>query len=275
MKFEHQKLNQCMFFKENILQKIINEYNNHYKKYKDETYILQDSYLLLNNNNKYYCLITSKKVFYNNNQKDNNQSILYFFNNYDSNDFYIEIDFNITYTLLLEGYMYNNNLNYYTTDLLYNNYIVKDTFIKRYEKLKEITTHLKIKTKEYIQLDLQEVILKENIQYLNLYKNKFKYKNELTHIEIINGDYNKHNIKLDKNDTIEKCSGVKKIVKDKNLVEIYKVYSTETNEFEGILLVQSLKESKLLNKMFLHNSNEIKYECLYNKTFNKFQIKIT
>jgi hypothetical protein len=134
MKFEHQKLNQCMFFKENILQKIINEYNNHYKKYKDETYILQDSYLLLNNNNKYYCLITSKKVFYNNNQKDNNQSILYFFNNYDSNDFYIEIGYPDMINWDNESYLKNFQIIVFNRQLFSAKYTIVeliDKFTKR------------------------------------------------------------------------------------------------------------------------------------------------
>lgn len=276
MKFEHQKLNQCMFFKETVLQKIINDYNNHYKKYKDEKYILKDSYLLLNNNNKYYCLITSKKLFYNNNnQKDNNFCILYFFNNDNSSDFYIEIDYYINFTILLEGYMYNTNTSYYITDLLYNNTIIKDSFFQRYKQLNDIVLNMKTKTKEYIELNLQELILNENIKYLKLYKNKFKYKNELTHIEVIKGDFNKQNIQLDKNEMEEKSNGIKKIVKDRNFVEIYRVYSIETNEFEGILLVQTLKESKLLHKLFVNNCNEIMFDCLYNKLFNKFQINIT
>lgn len=265
-----------MFFKETVLQKIINDYNNHYKKYKDEKYILKDSYLLLNNNNKYYCLITSKKLFYNNNnQKDNNFCILYFFNNDNSSDFYIEIDYYINFTILLEGYMYNTNTSYYITDLLYNNTIIKDSFFQRYKQLNEIVLNMKTKTKEYIELNLQELILNENIKYLKLYKNKFKYKNEITHIEVIKGDFNKQNIQLDKNEMEEKSNGLKKIVKDRNFVEIYRVYSIETNEFEGILLVQTLKESKLLHKLFVNNCNEIMFDCLYNKLFNKFQINIT
>ena len=68
----------------------------------------------------------------------------------------------------------------------------------------------------------------------------------------------------------------RKIVKNKEFVEIYNVYNDITNNYEDLLLVKSIKEARYLEKLF-KDKDEIKHfeerqmELLYLK--NKVYIK--
>lgn len=277
MKFEN--YNQCIHFKENILKCIINEYNEIYKKHNNEKYILNESYMVLNNNNKYYCLIINKDYFYKN-IKNNNNNILYFFNNKDD-EFYIETDFHIKNTILLEGYIYEDECqkNYYVTDFLYkDNLVINEYYKKRYERIEEIIKDFS-NIKEYINFKIHPIISHENLEYINLYINNFKYKKQLTHNEYIYGNFNKinkkieNNLNLDENNNNKNLSLYKKIVKNKELVEIYNVYNDITNNYEDLLLVKSIKEARYLEKLF-KDKDQIKHLCVYNKNFKKYSIVI-
>lgn len=279
MKFEN--YNQCIHFKENILKCIINKYNEVYKKHNNEKYILNDSYMILNNNNKYYCLIINKDYFYKN-IKNTNNNILYFFNN-KNDEFYIETDYHIEKTILLEGYIYEDEdesqKNYYITDLLYkDNVVINEYYKKRYERIEEILKELN-NIKEYINFKINPIISCNNIEYINLYLNNFKYKKQITHNEYIYGNFNKINKKIkdelnlceNKNENSLHC--YKKIIKNKEFVEIYSVYNNITNNYEDLLLVKSIKEARYLEQLF-KEKDEINHLCVYNKNFKKYSIVI-
>ena len=99
---------------------------------------------------------------------------------------------------------------------------------------------------------------------LVIFKNNFKYKDEINSVEIIE---HVHPQKIKKKHVNNQQSKImKKIVPYKS--DVYNVYNITTNNHDGILYIKSIEDSKKLRE--LTNGKEIILECYYNHKFKKW-----
>jgi hypothetical protein len=89
--------------------------------------------------------------------------------------------------------------------------------------------------------------------------------NSIEHIK----NFNKQRYKERGVDTVEES----KIIKWGKYTDVYNVYNIDTNDFEGILYIKGLKESKSIKKL-LEGKVEVKIKCSYNHTFSKWQPRL-
>lgn len=251
---------------------------------KDINTGLSLDYLIPNNNKKYYLLITSKKNL--ENVKDN-YNIFYFFpdeisinafkeNNIIKNtitDFYLEIDNKFSDEYLFEGYLYkqNNKYSYLLTDILIKNSKVIDlNYELRYTLLNEIILSMPPgclkELNNHMSINIHPIFNRANENLIKIFKTNFIFKNELCSIENI--------------DNLKKQRIFEKIIQEDSLkfieigkyTDVYNVYNYYTNNFEGILYIKGIKESKNLIELFKKSSkSRIVLNCKYNTNFTKWQ----
>lgn len=242
-------------------------------------------YIIPNNNKKYYMLIVNKSDITKNNI-NNQYKILYFFpyNNDNPNDFYVEIDSNKTNftknNYLFEGYMYvaDGQNTFLISDILaIDSIIVNCDYSLRYSLLNKIIRdkknylnnlngHLNINIHSMFEINNEDDRANE---LFNIFKNNFIFKNDINSIEYID---EKSLIKTQNIIFDEKSSTTQdKIISKTKYIDVYNVYNVNTNDFEGILYIKTIKDSKKLYELTLENS-QIILQCLYNHTFKKWQI---
>lgn len=251
---------------------------------KDINTGLSLDYLIPNNNKKYYLLITSKTNL--ENVKDN-YNIFYFFpdeisinafkaNNLIKNtitDFYLEIDNKFSDEYLFEGYLYkqNDKYSYLLTDILIKNSEVIDlNYELRYTLLNEIILSIPPgslnELNNHMSINIHPIFNRANENLVKIFKNNFIFKNELCSIENI--------------DNLKKQRIFEKIIQEDDVkfieigkyTDVYNVYNHKTNNYEGILYIKGLKESKHLIELFKKSSHSrILLKCKYNINFTKWQ----
>ena len=88
---------------------------------------------------------------------------------------------------------------------------------------------------------------------LKMFKNNFKFKNDINSVQIINDNNlvktNTQSINIDIEVPVNK-----KITKGK-FIDVYNVFNINTNNNEGILYIKTIDDSKTLRKMFENKEN--------------------
>jgi len=289
MKFLNNSVDYCEEYEfKKILSKQIETYNiflnkknNECENYKNDG--LYNNIYIPNNNKKYFLYITKKNDQY---------TTMYFFADVLSKkyyqdfllvkntlvNFFLECDLTFEHqSYLVEGYLYGSNLyannsssdkmHYLITDILfigdriidynYNNRydIINDIFFKLLPKMKNINN--------LINIGIHNTI---NETFIPIFLNNFAWKNEIICIENIN-NFNKTQKYLNAN-VQEKSNIDKKIVKTKTS-DVYKVYNIETNDYEGLLYINTLKMSKHINNLFKKCEEQV-ILCTFNTQFQKW-----
>jgi hypothetical protein len=249
------------------IKKLFNEVNKSGNNVKKDIFSIINidnenlSYLLLNNGNKYYIWIYMS-------EGNANEARIYLFEeNNILNETCItikksDINWNINWDInsdkliglekncyLLEGYLFENEM--YFTDVLYPYY--KLDYSSRREIIYGIiggkaTPYMVMYRGKDIILGKTLPIIKQEPQEKNLNKTfenlmfaNFKYGKQLEEKNLIfEKSILKQNIKTKK---IIKKEEMKKIIKGKK-IELYEVYNILNGNYEGLLYIKSLKDSK-------------------------------
>jgi len=282
------------------LCKYIEIYNKYLYNYKKGIHLNdnKESELFIPNNNKKFFLYVFKHNI-------KNSYVLYFFPDKNCkmyfsnfllikntiNDFFIECDIKFDdQSYLLEGYLYGNSSkqHFLITDILFKNgniiqseysnrlHLINELFFNKINKMNNINNVLSIGIHNCI-----------NHFLINVFLNNFIWKNEIICIETIRNFEKKLDFLPVQNTNTEsegKKVSSKKIVKTK-ISEIYNVYNIQTNDFEGILYIDTLKTSRYLLSLFNQHEerqdpdsvtrqdhDEIIYDCVFNTYFQKWQI---
>lgn len=283
---------QTMDLKTKILSPLLNLYNNFLLNNsvnqnllnKDINTGLSLDYLIPNNNKKYYLLITSKRNF--ENVKDN-YNILYFFPDQSSinafqdnkiiknsiDDFFLETDNKFSDEYLFEGYLYkkNDKYSYLLTDILIKNSKVIDlNYDLRYTLLNEIILSIPRgslnELNNNMTINIHPVFNPANENLIKIFKNNFIFQNELCSVEKITNT-NKQQIfeTLIYNES-------QKFIEIGKYTDVYNVFNYTSNNYEGILYVRGIKESKSLIELFKKSAgSRILLNCTYNQNFTKWQ----
>lgn len=279
--------------KTKFLYNILEKYNEYILSNNKLNNTINDtSYFIPNNNDKYYLFIINKKDITNtNNSSKNNFKICYFFSTLNTlSDFYVEIDNNTCFTknnYLFEGYLYTkgHTKTFLITDVLtidseivtckyslrysiINNIIECSTTSQELQELSNLNGHLNINI--HTIFDTPSLLTNSNriTELFNLFKNNFTFKDSINSIEYIN----EHSLTKTQElkTTLKLLPQLKKILKTK-YSDVYDVINIDTNNNEGILYVKTLNDSKTLQHKLAQESFII-MECIFNSTFNKWQI---
>jgi hypothetical protein len=262
------------------LYKYIETYNKFLYNYNTNLNLndKKNNILIPNNNKKYYLYITKKST---------KNTTLFFYPDLQSkkyfndclltkntiDEFFLECDLIFDDNFyLLEGYLYGDVKKcFLITDIIFKgDTLVEMTYIKRFElisklffnkisKMANINNLLSIGIHSYIP---------ESMLYI--YINNFIWKNEIISVETIyNFEKTQRYFSTCTNATSISNTVMKKIVKTKTS-DVYEVYNINTNNFEGILYVNTLKKSKHLLHLF-KELDEKQLLCQYNKIFQKWE----
>ena len=260
---------------------------------------------LIPNNKKYYLLITKKQLL-----EQQKYDILHFFPDHNellenrSFDFYLKIDYFFDDEFLLEGYLYKSDdkYEYLLTDILVrNNEIVNVSFELRYSLLNEIIQKIGREKLMYLNnhmtINIHPVFDDENQNLVKIFKNNFIYNSQIQCLEkvcnFIKRRYidnkhidnkhieDKHNKHIDNKHIEDKHN---KHIEDKHnkhidnkhiekgkYTDVYNVYNYETNNFEGILYIKGISESKKMKLLFNNTYIKVKINCIWNRVFSKWQ----
>lgn len=269
----------------------VNEYilktNDYIVKNKTKNLPTVNYHIIPNNGIKYYLFITKKNRIETSND---NYNFLYFFPDSHNNltdpklqantisDFFMEIDNRFDSEYLFEGYLYKN-------DTLYNKYtylltdiyaqdreIIKCDYNLRFTLINEIIQNINSNLKhlnEHLTIGIHPIFNTENEGMVHIFMNNFVFKEQITSIEHVFDHF--HKKRFVKNETLEFSKTIvhKKITKGK-YADIYNVYNTDTGDYEGILYIKGIKESRQL-KDLIRNKENIVLPCKYNISFNKWQ----
>lgn len=283
----------------NMVCKYTDMYNKFLYNYKKKVNLNdnKDSEKIIpNNNKKFYLFIytsgNAHSMF--KSKKSDKCNTLYFFPDkkcksyFDDyllvkntiDEFFIECDLKLEDPVyLLEGYLYGDNekKHFLITDILFkgNNIIecdyegrrdlINDLFMDKIDKMKNINNILSIGIHNCMQNHL-----------LNIFLNNFIWKNDIVCIENV-CNFEKNTLFLSEN-TLENKPVKNENVKDnidKSIVktkvsDIYNVYNINTNDYEGLLYISTLKMSKHLKCLF-QNTEQLTLKCSFNKNFQKWQ----
>jgi len=277
---------QTKLLKSSILAPLLKKYNEFVLQSKGKSIVLNKDvntgisydYIIPNNNNKYYLLVTKKTQL---EQINTNYNILYFFpDSYQCNlvkpensDFYLEIDNVFKNDFLLEGYLYKHDdkYEYLLTDiLLKNNNVINVAYELRMTLLNEILleiTREKLKQlNNHMTINIHPIFDMENENLVYIFKKNFIYKNEICSVERIS--------KFEKTRYIEQAFSdttiLTKNITTTNYTDVYNVYNYTSNNFEGILYIKGISQSKHMKELFKQNKI-LHLECTYNTKFLKWQ----
>jgi hypothetical protein len=283
---------QSVLLKNKILRPLLKLYNDYLLKQnilKDKFCLNKDintgtssEFIIPNNNKKYYLFITKKSHL---EKTKENYNILYFFpddysiNSFESNnivkntlsDFYLEINNEFADEYLFEGYLYNDNdkQQFLITDILIkNNTVVSMDYNMRLTVINEIILDINLQDlNNCTSINLHPVFSKENENLIKIFKKNFIYRSDICCIELIN-NFTKTRFVDVRN--IEDCN---KTIQPGKYSDVYNVYNIETNNYEGILYIKGLKESRYIrNLMALSKTGlqKIILKCKYNYEFKKW-----
>lgn len=285
---------ETQLLKTKYLIPILESYNNFILKSNKIEIKESQKYMIPNNNNKFYMFVTNKQDT-TNNKNDNKYKILYFFpsNEQKNNlfkhlitDFYVEIDnsksTNFTKSnYLFEGFLYNKDAfnNFLISDILsVDNKIIECEYSLRYtlinnimnsSNLDNLNGHLNIGIHSMFEYDTDNYNM-----ILKMFKNNFKFKNDINSVQIINDNNliktNTQNITVG----IETQKSIKKKITKGKFIDVYNVCNINTNNNEGILYIRTINDSKMMRKMFEDKENNgvffLEILCEYNDHFKKW-----
>ena len=253
------------------LVQYVTEYNKFLENYYGNFFKNDSDYFIPNNYKKYYLYITEKKkgvatLFY----YPSVESKKY----YESNllvkntllEFFVECDITLkANSILLEGYMYNNNTTFLLSDVLFigNQQINNPNYNERFNLLLNIYTE---SLSSIININMHPYMTES---YMELFLNNFIYKNEIINIEKIS-NFIKQQLLIVGNPILEGCKFKKTIQKTKKS-EIYNVYNLTSNDPEGFLYIKTLQDSIFIKNKF-KDTDIITCDCIYNTNFQKWQI---
>lgn len=283
---------QTTLLKSSILAPLLKNYNEFLLQSKGSSVVLNQDvntgisydYIIPNNNNKYYLLVTKKSQL---EQTNTNYNILYFFpdsyqcnlvkdENELSKDFYLEIDNTFKNDFLLEGYLYkqDDKYEYLLTDILVkNNNVINVAYELRMTLLNEILleiTREKLKQlNNHMTINIHPIFDMENENLVSIFKKNFIYKNEICSIERISKFQKTRYIEQAFISTNKITSSTKNITTT-NYTDVYNVYNYTSNNFEGILYIKGISQSKHMKELFKQNKI-LHLECTYNTKFFKWQ----
>jgi hypothetical protein len=189
-------------------------------------------------------------------------------------DRYLEIDEIFTDQFLLEGYLYykDNKFEYLLTDiLLKNDNVVKLTYELRYTILSELVVNISRQVlkdlNNHISINLHPVFSMNNENLIKIFQDNFIYSTELCSIERIS-NFKKRRLY----DRIEKRENSLKKITRGEYTDVYNVYNIQTNNYEGILYIKGIGESRFMkNRVNEKGSDSIIMSCKYNTSFKKWQ----
>lgn len=273
-------INSCVNYSESdllktkLLKPLLIKFNEHLvnvnsKLFKNSDVVSQTRFLIPNNNIKYYLFITNKSNITNttNSSNSSNYKILYFFPESKMNqnsDFYMEIDDKIGFdrdNYLFEGYLYNKNT-YLITDILFiDNKLFDVEYTLRFSLINEIIEKCNLKNiNGYINISIHQYL--NSVNLLKLLTNNFIFKDELKSVEYLN------NVNFEKTNELNKIKkeNAFKILEKTKYIEVYKVYNNDSKNYEGLLYVPTLQDSKKLKEL-----KEFTINCKWNTFFNKWQ----
>ena len=255
------------YLQQEFLIKHLKTYNNFItNKIKNAQVCPQtDSFFIPNNNNKFYLFIIPKHLLEKN--KNNSFSIFYFFSPDNPNEnFYIESHYFADSSYLFEGYLYNNNdkREYLVTDYLMNNNLVLSLdFVTRRELiLKEFSNKFNYVINDNITINIHQVLNNKNL--IDIFKKNFIYNNSLNCIEIIENNFHKKRY-LEIFDQTPK----EMLIEKGDATEIYNVLNPLTNDYNGVLYIKTLQDSRKMRESFT-NRDKLLLKCIFNTTFNKW-----
>jgi hypothetical protein len=273
---------QCFVLKNKILQPLLEMYNNFLLKQKisndnfclnkDINSGISSEFIIANNNIKYYLFITNKSKLETTKDKYNT---LYFFpdvtTEFDKklSDFYLEIDERFKSDYLFEGYLYkrfDNKLSFLITDvLIINNDIVMTDYATRLTIINEIIMDNYLNNlNNNVNINLHPVFKKENENLIKIFKDNFIFKSDICCIELINNFIKTRYInKLDLEET-------EKVIEIGKYSDVYNIYDVVTNNYQGILYIKGIKQSKEMKRLLL-NKDKIKLQCKFNNDFKKWE----
>lgn len=298
---------QTDLLKSKILLPLLSSYNNLILKQNIEdasTFCfdintgVSNDYIIPNNNKKFYLLITNKSLLElsttsnvsnikNVNNKTKKYNILYFFPDQQSIDYYkmdkvicntlhdryLEIDEVFNDQFLLEGYLYykDNKFEYLLTDiLLKNDQVVNLSYELRYTMLNELVVNISRQVlkdlNNHISINLHPVFSMNNENLIKIFQDNFIYSTELCSIERIS-NFKKRRLY----DAIKKEENSSKRITKGEYTDVYNVYNIQTNNYEGILYIKGIVESRFMKNLFNENGTEIIISCTYNTSFKKWQ----
>jgi hypothetical protein len=289
MSFLNKSVNysQTSLLKTSILKPLLETYNGFISDVnmnnKDVNTGISYDYLIANNDNKYYLLVTKKALL---EQRSANYNILYLFPdnlNYNKHitslqnnivsDFYMEIDQTFDDEILLEGYLYKHDdkYSYLVTDLLVKNKnIVTVSYGLRLTLLNELLTKIgfeKLRNlNNHMTINLHPVFNMENEGLVKIFKSNFVYKNELCSLERVSGNKKTRYVenKNSENET--------KWIETTKYTDVYNVYDMKTNNFQGILYVKGIQQSKMIKESFTDSDcSRISLMCKWNNIFKKWE----
>ncbi len=274
----------------NILKPHLINYNSFYEKNCEVSEQIEH-FIIPNNNNKMFMFCIKKSSIINNevaectSRKDTNMQdylILYFFKNVaegftNQAYFCIETELHDKTALvncLFEGYLYNNSY-YSITDILVNNGVLEtNEFSLRHYAINELNVFPLNKLNNSITVSIHPVFSNKNMGIIEIFRHNFVHHKEIAYVEhiynckkqqlFIKIQYSEHNEYAKQNE-------IKSIIKTQK-PDVYYVYDTKTNEFEGLLYIKTLKDSIKMKSLDwdLYN-NKIQLECSFNNTFLKWQ----
>jgi hypothetical protein len=277
---------ETQLLKSKYLIPILESYNNLILKSKKIEIKESQKYMIPNNNNKFYLFITNKQNT-TNNKNDNKYKILYFFPSNELNnnlfkhlitDFYVEIDSHKTNftksNYLFEGFLYKKDAfnTFLISDILcIDNNIIECEYSLRYNLINNIISNLD-NLNGHLNIGIHSMFEYNSDNYnmiLKMFKNNFKFKNDINSVQIINDN------NLVKTNTKTICiDKLKKRITKGKFIDVYNVFNINTNNNEGILYIRTINDSKTLRKMFEDKENNgvffIEILCDYNEHFKKW-----
>lgn len=265
MSFINKSVNysETILLKSKLLKPVLAEINK-IKKQEKKHNVQETNILIPNNNNKFFLFVTQKNKIMDTQDTSN---ILYFFSSNNKKEFFIEINFCWSSTLLMEGYLYEDN-NYLLTDILYKDNPITVDYLFRYGLLNELTHNLTLtKLNNHLTINIHPIFTTENETIINIFLNNFKFKDSILALETITS-YSKLTKLLPSSKQNTQMS-----IKKTKYADVYNVYDSDFNHV-GILYVKGLRESKFL-KTIIKSQEYTLLQCSFNTHVNKWQPILT
>lgn len=293
MSFVNKSVNysESILLKSKYLKNILTKYNDHINhiKLENKTDIanVMNYYIVPNNSKKYYLYIIKKRLL---EACKEEYDILYFFpdkqsnvycdnklDRYNISDFYTEIDNTFSDNYLFEGYLYiqNSKYTFLITDILAkNDTIITCDYSLRMSIINELVyksnKNMSLYLNNNITIGIHPIFHYEFENMIKIFYNNFSFKEHINAVEHI---HNFNKIRYINTENLKRHDNkpqIKKITKQR-MADVYDVFDVDTGNFDGILYVKGVKDSKYLKQLFSNTNNDIEHLCIYNNMFKKWQ----
>ena len=265
---------ECNILKLKLLKPLLIKFNEHLininkDSFKTSDIVNSDKIIIPNNNIKYYVFITNKVNINKQNQSSNYQILYFFPEKYTSitSDFYIEIEKgnNFKDNSLLEGYLYNESIFLISDILFYESKLIDCDYNFRFNLINKLfkTTSLK-NINGHFNIGIHQYFNNDN--YLQIFLNNFKFKQEIKSLEI----YNLNSFKKEQFLFGNNKKNQEKIIEKTKYIEVYKVINIETKNEEDLLYIPKLIQAKKIEKL-IKNKNSITLQCKWNENIYKWE----